>query len=661
MKLYETIEKQLKKEPNYVTDKGELKKWVVINKAQNYDAELIGLLLDDKALKAKFFLDIKGVLVFNQSLFVQFLEQKNYLNDSYTSYKNKVGLNIDGKYLKQRNEVTLVWPFKDCVLEGGQSREEDKREEIFFNETLAQDEITQLLEPKILTNAKRYAATGEKNFNHFNRNEKGIITDNLIIKGNNLLVLHSIKEEFAGQVKLIYIDPPYNTGNDGFKYNDNFNHSTWLTFMKNRLSVSKELLTEDGAIFISIDENELGYLLILCNEIFGSENKTNVISVKRGSATGHKSINKGAINVTEYLIVFAKNKNLWNPNRVLIGRERNERYNNFILNRDQDVSKWKFTSLLDAFSKEVNIPKARLKKELKEDFEFQIFEFIKKNASSVIQFAYPDKDKVSKDVQLLIEKSIINEDNVFHLERADESDMYIVNGQRILFYSDRFVEIDGELVTGEPLSNFWGDVLPNDLHNEGKVNFKKGKKPEKLISRILELGSNIDDIVLDFHIGSGTSAAVAMKMKRRFIGIEQLEYDENGPVFRLRNTINGEQSGVSKSTDWKGGGEFVYLELKKYNQSFIEQIEEAKDTDALLQIWEEMKVKSFLNYNVDIKEQEKHIVEFKADTLENQKQLLIKLLDLNQLYVNLSSMNDKDFAITAEEKKVTQDFYQLKK
>ena len=137
MKLYNTLEKQLKKEPNYVTDNGELKKWVVINKAHNYDAELIALLLDDKELKTKFFIDIKGVLVFNQSLFIQFLEQKNYLNDSYTAYKNKVGLNLDGKYLKQRNEVALVWPFKDCVLEGGLSREEDKREEIFFNEILA--------------------------------------------------------------------------------------------------------------------------------------------------------------------------------------------------------------------------------------------------------------------------------------------------------------------------------------------------------------------------------------------------------------------------------------------------------------------------------------------------------------------------------------------
>ena len=289
MKLYETLEKQLKREPNYVTDSGELKKWVVINKAQNYDAELIGLLLDDKELKAKFFLDIKGVLVFNQSFFIQFLEQKNYLNDSYTAYKNKVGLTIDGKFLKQRNEVALVWPFKDCVLEGGQSREEDKREEIFFNETLAQDEITQLLEPKVLTNAKRYTSKGEKPLEKFNRNKNGIITDNLIIKGNNLLGLHSLKEEFYGQVKLIYIDPPYNTGNDGFNYNDRFNQSTWLTFMKNRLEVARQLLSEDGAIYVNLDFNQVHFAKVLMDEIFGNENFQREIIWRIGWLSGYKT------------------------------------------------------------------------------------------------------------------------------------------------------------------------------------------------------------------------------------------------------------------------------------------------------------------------------------------------------------------------------------
>jgi adenine-specific DNA-methyltransferase len=170
----------------------------------------------------------------------------------------------------------------------------------------------------------------------------------------------------------------------------------------------------------------------------------------------------------------------------------------------------------------------------------------------------------------------------------------------------------------------------------------------------------LGDIILDYHLGSGTTAAVAHKMNRQYIGLEQLNYGDNDSVERLKNVINGDQSGISKQMNWKGG-EFVYLELKKYNQTFIEQIESAKDTKAVLKIWEEMKAKSFLNYNVDLQKQEAHIEEFKALTLEEQKQHLVELLDKNQLYVNLSSLNDKDFAISAEEKKVTQDFYQLKK
>lgn len=272
MKLYETLENELKNENNFVSDNGELKKWVVINKAQNFDARLLELLLDNEKLKERFFINVKGTLVFNQNLFIQFLEQKNYLNDSYTQYKKKVGLTIDGKYLKQRNDVALVWPFKDCILEGGQSREEDKREEIFFNEILAQDEITQLREPKVLTNAKTFDKDGEHKFKGFNRDaelnkKRGLpedtITDNLLIKGNNLLALHSLKKEFTGKVKLIYIDPPYNTGSDSFKYNDNFNHSSWLTFMRNRLKEAYKLLSEEGAIFISINHIELSYLSII--------------------------------------------------------------------------------------------------------------------------------------------------------------------------------------------------------------------------------------------------------------------------------------------------------------------------------------------------------------------------------------------------------------
>lgn len=670
MKLYEALETQLKTENNFVTDNGELKKWVVINKAQNFDADLIALLLDNKELKEKFFLDIKGTLVFNQNLFVQFLEQKNYLNDSYTQYKNKVGLTIDGKYLKQRNEVALVWPFKDCVLEGGQSREEDKREEIFFNETLAQDEITQLLEPKVLTNAKTYNKEGEHAFKSFARDaelnkKRGLpedtITDNLIIKGNNLLALHSLKKEFAGKVKLIYIDPPYNTGNDSFQYNDSFNKSTWLTFIKNRLSVAKKLLKKDGTIAISIDHNEIGYMISLLDDEFGINNRKNIITIKRSSVSGAKVINPGVVNVSEFLVIYSKDSSNWKPNKVFKAKDRDTRYNTFITNYEDSPENWKYESVLESFAKHKNIQKSKLKKELGADYEIELENYYYNNKERVIRFAGLDDKSISSGVKEAKYKSKKDDSKTFVFEREKHNDYYLYKGNAILFFKDRLIQVENEWKFGEMISDIWNDVLPNDIHNEGGVTLRKGKKPEKLIERLIELTTESTDIVMDYHLGSGTTCAVAHKINRRYIGVEQLDYGKNDSVKRLQNVINGEQSGVSKAYNWKGGGSFTYLELKKYNQTFIDQIEEAKTSKNLLEIWEQMKAKSFLDYNVDIQKQDEHIEEFKKLELAQQKQHLIELLDKNQLYVNLSSLNDKDFDCSTAEKKVTADFYQLKK
>jgi len=541
MKLYEELEKQLKNEPNFVSDNGELKKWVVINKAQNFDGELIALLLDNPELKEKFFVDVKGTLVFNQNLFVQFLEQKNYLNDSYTQFKNKVGLTIGGKYLKQRNEVALVWPFKDCILEGGQSREEQKREEIFFNEILAQDEITQLLEPKVLTNAKVFDKDGEHAFIGFTRdaelNKKrrlpeDTITDNLIIKGNNLLALHSLKKEFAGKVKLIYIDPPYNTGNDSFRYNDSFNESSWLTFMKNRFETAKQLLSDDGSIYVSIDQNEIGSILMLMDETFGSINRKNIITAKRSSVSGAKVINPGVVNISEYVVIYTKNSSKWKPNKTFREKEWDKRYNNFIINKNDDPSKWKYTSVLEAFANSLSVKKSELRKKLKEEYEIKLKEFAFQNSESVIQFAYLDDKSISEAARKL--KAISKKDHTktYVLDREDKANYYIFKGKVLLFMESRLINIEGEKAFGELISDIWDDVLPNDIHNEGGITLRKGKKPEKLISRIIELGTSEGDIVMDFFVGSGTTGAVAHKMNRQYVVCEQLEYTEELPLNR---------------------------------------------------------------------------------------------------------------------------------
>lgn len=642
MKLYTTLEQQLKKEPNFVTDNGELKKWVVLNKAQNFDEELIELLLQNETLKEKFFVKVKDVLVFKQNLFIEFLEQKNYLNDSYTKFKNKVGLTIDGKYLKQRNEVALVWPFKDCILEGGQSREEDKREEIFFNEILAQDEITQLLEPKVLTNAKRIDASTssaqatENPFDGFKRDaelnrKRGLpedtITDNLIIKGNNLLALHTLKKEFAGKVKLIYIDPPYNTGNDGFKYNDSFNHSTWLTFVYNRLKIARDLLSNNGSIFISIDDREFGYLKIVADEVFGVENFLNDIIWNSTKSVTNTAIISVSHNHT---LVYFKNKRYYVENRT-----------EFRLKEDGD-----------GFENPDNDPRGPWKAD-----PFQVGGWRPNQQYEIIN---PITGVVYKPNEGCSWK---NDFEKFQELLKDNRIVFGVSGeagpQRKRFLSEA-------LERGKVAKTIWDDVGTTTngtqhLKELFEKNVFQNPKPESFIQKIIELATNENDIVLDYHLGSGTTTSTAHKMNRQYIGIEQMDYIETVAVERLKKVIEGEQGGISKSVNWQGGGSFVYLELKKYNQTFIEQIEEAKDTEALLQIWEQMKAKSFFKYSVDLQKFQESIEEFKQFELKKQKEILCELLDKNQLYVNLSSLNDADFACTAEEKKATKDFYQIKK
>lgn len=210
----------LKTDPRFVDDEGEIVVAAVQDRAWKNDHDLVKLLLSDKEIKTKFFDEIEGHWIFNTNTFIDYVSQKNFLDNSYTRFRNRIGLTIDDKYLRERGEVALIWPYKDCVLEGGQTKEEEKRREIFFNEVLAQDEINRLLAPKVLTNFFRYTAKGKQPVQEFKRDENSVIRENLIIRGNNLLALHTLKTQFRGQVKLIYIDPPYNIGSDSFGYND---------------------------------------------------------------------------------------------------------------------------------------------------------------------------------------------------------------------------------------------------------------------------------------------------------------------------------------------------------------------------------------------------------------------------------------------------------
>ncbi len=664
LSLYQELEKLLRMESRYCSEDGVLLKNSIVESALALRPDLIRMLLTHERLKNNFFSEVDGLLIFDKVRFQKFVMNKRFLPDSYTSFKNKIGLTgDDGNFLAESREVVLSWPYKDCVLEGGQTKEDAKRNEVFWNEILAPDEINRLTEPKVLTGFARYDANGKHEVSEVSEQ------DNLIIKGNNLLALHSLLKKYRGKVKLIYIDPPYNTGNDEFQYNDSFNHSTWLTFMRNRLSAARELLQKNGTIFISIDHNELAYTLALLDEVFGKENKKNIITVKRGSVTGAKVINPGVVNLTEYVLVYSKDANHWIPNRVYRSKERDDRYNTFIDNYDDGYENWRFTPLLDAFAKYKGLEKKDVKRVLGDTFEEEITQFVIANGEKVIQFASLDDKSISNAALALKQESISNPDIVYKMGREGKNDYYIIRGKLIIFVKDRLLNIDGEVSFSDPISDIWDDVLPNDLHNEGGVSFRKGKKPEKLIQRILQFGSNENDIVLDYHLGSGTTATVAHKMGRRYIGVEQMDYGDNDNVVRLQNTIGRkvkdglfdkvecDQSGISKAVDWKGGGSFVYCELAKANQNFVDEISAATTKEQLTAIWERMQQSGFLSWKINPSAINDTARDFADLSVDDTRRFLIESLDKNLLYVPLSEIDNTEFAVTTHDKSLNSQFY----
>lgn len=441
---------------------------------------------------------------------------------------------------------------------------------------------------------------------HFNRSFKASLLSKienlndeccgLLVHSENQQALNFLHLNYSNSVRCIYIDPPYNTGQDEFIYKDSYQRSSWATMLHGRLNMAKAFMENEGAIAISIDENEIANLLTIMDDVFGKENRVGIATVKRGSVTGHKAINKGIVNITEQLVMYARVKSEWKPKRAFKGRGRNDRYNNFIKHRSEATDKWAIVSLLDAFSEYKAIPKSQLRKNLGNKYEKEIYDFVKNNATSVIQLAYPDESNVSKDAQVAIQVSRKDESNIHHFKRDGVPDMYLKGGQRLLFYSDRLVEIDGEIMTAEPLSDIWDDILPNDLHNEGGVSLKKGKKPEKLLNRIYEVCCESGDLVLDFFLGSGTCAATALKKGLRFIGVEQGEYFDEKALVRLK-LVNMFKKKHEKVTSFF----FKYIRLESYEDTLNNLQLKRNDSEELFT--DELKDDYLLNYMLDVESQ----------------------------------------------------------
>lgn len=410
------------------------------------------------------------------------------------------------------------------------------------------------LEPRILIEDPSLSYCGKEQ-------KPGGIFDNVLIKGDNLLALKALEQEYAGKVKCIYIDPPFNTQQALAYYDDGIEHSIWLSLLRERLECLRTLLSKDGTIFVHIDDNELGYLLVLMDEVFGRSNRAYVITFKQGSATGHKTINRGCVKTSNFVLIYSRDKSQWLPNRVFTSRERDKRYNQFIANVESPCQDWNMVPLTRGFAEDQGISVREAQASIKKNPTI-LDDFVLKHASQVVQMARPDYDAISEEAQKMVDASEASPEEWMVLERKDDPPLYLRGGMRAIFYSNKVKIIDGEAIAGEPLTTVWDDILSNNLHNEGGVEFPKSKKPEGLVKRCLELATAQGDIVLDSFAGSGTTCAAAHKMGRRWIAVEMRDHCDTHIVPRMKRVIDGsDASGITQTVGWFGGGGFRYYTL----------------------------------------------------------------------------------------------------
>ncbi len=624
--LIAELTETLKEDERLVID-NKLAKNKVVELALALDEKLIVLLLGNETLKKRFFKEVSTVMVFDKVAFQSFVSNKQFLPDSYTAFKNKIGLTANNEYLTESNEVVLSWPYKDCVLEGGQTKDDQKRKEIFWNETLAPDEIDRLLKPKALTNFKKYDKDGEHSVESIG------IDDNLIIKGNNLLSLVSLQASYQGKIDLVYIDPPFNKGGnaDSFQYNNTFKTSTWLTFMKNRLDEAKKLLRPDGALIVAIDESEGLNLGILINEVF-SGYESHCITVIHNPG-GKQGTNFSYTNEFAFFVFPAGMKRIgdrkleeeeivWEHLRNWGGESlRSDAKNCFYPIIINDKGK------IIGFGDVVDDDHHPNQTETQNGKHF-IYPIDNKGIERKWRYARQSVEKIKH--LLIAEKN----NNVFQIKLGKDF------GQYKTVWSGKKYD-----------ASTYGTKLVKKLVPNCKFSFPKSLWTVHDCIRAV-VANNNDAIVLDYHAGSGTTAHAILELnkdggRRKFILCEQMDYIKDVTVERVKAVLKTENIDSS----------FIYCELAQHNANIIYQIESSKASKDVLSIWQHIENSDYINYKINPENINKEIHEFKSLTLEEQKQFLIEILDKNQLYVNYSDIEDKDYQISSDDKELNRKFY----
>lgn len=637
MEFLKELESTLKSDVRFLGEDERLLKTKIYDACMGMDSSLLELLINNELLKSFFFKEVSGTLIFDKIKFAWVLESKEFLPDSYTMFKNRIGLTDGGGLISQKGDITLVWPYKDCVLQGGQTKDDQKRDEIFYNETLSPDKITRLLHPKVFTNAKRHSKVGTEDLTAIHDE------DNLVIKGNNLLALASLLKRFRGCVKCIYIDPPYyfkkRSDTDTFLYNTNFHHSTWLGFMKDRLKIAKELLSDTGVLFISINEDGMHYLKVLSDEIFGAEHF--VGTIPRRTRHGKSDVPFNFSQDFDWLLVYTNAEDT----RKIMGRRVERTY---YKSDDYPGKPWRLADLTsqrtakqrpNSYFTMVD-PKTGKKYPASEKRTWAItrdtFEYYYEKGAIVFPGDY-DFLKITKPYA----RKFKAEDDADGRLSAIISDFQIVDFLNALFTAAK---------------NMDGNAEIDELLGRDEFDFAK---PENLIKAIIEATTDKGDIVLDFFGGSGTTAAVAHKTGRQYILCEQMDYIENVTVERLKKVIEGEQGGISREVGWQGGGSFVYCELMEQNEDIAKALQRAKTSGAVRDILSKATKDGLIIPSVLPRDILLHMDEFEKMPLEHQKTLAMELLDKNRLYVNLCDIDDEDIAVSYADKAFTESFYHM--
>ncbi|WP_282803902.1 site-specific DNA-methyltransferase [Secundilactobacillus kimchicus] len=622
-KIMETTKSILKEFGNtYFSDKGTLKRNKVIEDLDAYTPMLMKALLANQLIHDTYtesvVIDDKSVEIFKLNQFIEMFTYKEYWQDSYTKFENKIGLTAGGKFIDETADVVLDFPFKDTVLKAGMTKEDQKdTDEPFLHETIAKAEIDQLLEPKIFVNATKYDQ----------ENLDGTSTDtfddeNLIIKGNNLIALHSLKERYTGRVELIYLDVPYffkkTIAEDAFKYNSNFHFSAWLTFLKNRLEIAKELLSEKGSIWINISEDGMHYLKILADSVFTSDKF--VGTIPRKTRNGKSDVPYNLSQDFDWLLVYTNGF----EGDEIVGRQIERQY---FETADFPNRPWRkadltsqrtvqerpnsnYTMVNPKTGKEYPVNPKRSWAVAKDTFQ----EWYDKGG-----IGFPD------------DYDFMSGDRPFRRVFKDEDD---TKGKNSAVYSDFLLKLYG----GKTVNKLGNDQI-DQLFERDDFDYAK---PEELLSEIINITTTQNDIVLDFFMGSATTQAVAMKMNRHFIGIEQMDYIKTVSVERLKKVIAGEQGGISKDVNWQGGGSFVYAELMEKNQGYLKDVQHAETTKQLEDVVNRMIAGGAdLDFRVDV-EKVMQDPEYQTMSLADKKQLMVKVIDKNQLYYAYSDMGDRD-------------------